>query len=1265
MKKLLCYALILLIQLTGFPAVSFAQEATPSADTTSPRQESLIGEANIVENIQADSLINVLEKTSGVNSLESAVNSIPSANLQKLVKIQILKKRTFRADEKITIIIENTLSQNVSVKLFDHDGNNVDVKIEEISESSPAIIKINPPDDFSPGRYRLVITDSSGVSSTQDFTWGVLAINTNKSIYLSNENAKIAIAVLDETGLMVCNAKVNLNITDPSGNISSFSTQNNTIKVNPECLVKGFTLNPDYETSFLTSQVGSYTMNLWAETENGIYSITDTFETRDKVTFDVERISATRIYPPESYPVTLSITANEDFEGIITETVPEIFSISPLEGTLYYDSLQSIPGKVIEEGREEALIPEIGLPFNGEQNLTQGFGALEKDPLLKAKYQEFGVIGHDGVDFDLAQGTEVIAVDDGEVVRARENYDYGTTIVIQHSWGKSYYGHLSKMNVKEGDKVSTGDIIGLSGNTGLSLGSHLHFGVKPNRNDEDNGYYGKINPLPFLGLNKEDEQNPVSIIKNDTKSTYKVIAWKVSLKKGDSIKLGYKYLAPPESPQFYLLGPLEFKNTETEPAIFQETRKWQIAADLVQPNGRLYYGDQTNSVLRFQTNTYDFTFNGELSFTHGGSASLIAHTVAKAAPTRDEVLVGSLKVDGQLMVIKGINGYDVGTDYSLAWTNSGTSGAQTCNSATEVDCTRPFDIAYERLSGRAMVVYADTTNQKLYYCYFDGTNWGPVANCTPTNGTNDISLTSNGRPTFVSLKAKGGTNEILMGVSIDVAGTHEVEAYRWNGSAWTDGVLATATTNASALGLEAGQVFDVEWESNSGNGMVVWGSSGGLGATVYKLFSGGSWGADQTGPTSVGSNGTMYTMNLDADPASDRIAYTYTDDLNDSAPGIWKADGSTQGWTMGNEDAAIGNDNPGTQYADIIWQKSGSVAMWFAETGANAVDKEYQTATCNGAGCTFTAINATVPIAGGDDPTFLRLATSPNSNDIMALWSHIDRDLYAQHWNGSAWEAAASASLEVDMSPGTADNTIFNGMSSAFVYIPYSPWARNWKFWQGTDTTDTPTNQLAAENTAPTGFVPETGKFRLRYSVIELSGMAQTDARKKLQYTSGASCTPDTVEGDTDCTWTDVDNAGGAGIWRYVDCNGGSAVCDDNTTLAGTTLSGTPTAGWWTQSKDAAGGTVMDHSALQLRELEYSVEANGAASTTTYYFRIYDVDQDKAVRREQDNDGANDCATATCTYPSLTTAAPSGPTNDQLMRHGKWFSNGAEAPFTF
>jgi len=272
----------------------------------------------------------------------------------------------------------------------------------------------------------------------------------------------------------------------------------------------------------------------------------------------------------------------------------------------------------------------------------------------------------------------------------------------------------------------------------------------------------------------------------------------------------------------------------------------------------------------------------------------------------------------------------------------------------------------------------------------------------------------------------------------------------------------------------------------------------------------------------------------------------------------------------------------------------------------------------------------------------------------------IDRNLHTNHWDGSAWEGTISAAIEAVVSPGTADG-VWQGTPGAFAYIPYNPWSRNWRFYAGTDTTDTPTNALAAENTTPTGFDRQAGKFRLRFSVIELSGMAQTDARKKLQYATGTNCTPNTVEGDTDCSWTDVDDAGGSGIWRYVDCNNApSTVCDDNTVLGGTVLSDASTAGWWTQQKSGGTVTNMDHAALGWRELEYSVEANDAIGGT-YYFRMYDVDQGRPVLREQDNDGSNDCASAACTYPSITTTA--GVSISALMRHGNYFNGGVEQSF--
>ena len=614
--KAISILLLVTIQLTSFPAVSYAQDTSPSAQTESSLSASPSSEVtntpgiNVFENLNADTtgLINL---TQNQNSQTSAVFSLP-------VKVHKLSKRNFRADEKITIIVENTSTDNVKIQLFDVDGNNLAVEMEKVSAQDPAVLRLIPPAQFKAGRYRLVITDSSGNITTQDFTWGVLAINTNKSIYLPNETANIAMAVLDETGLMVCDANVILKIKNQISNIEEeLSTDNGKIIVNPDCSVKDYTLKPDYEASYQVQNAGFYDLTLTAKTESGTYSITDGFDVRDNVPFDVERVNATRIFPPVTYSSIFNITANEDFTGTITETVPDSFAILPTDGAKFADNISSESAQVSSGDLIKGEIPNLNLPYQGSFAISQKFGSEIRDPLVAAKYSQFGLAGHDGIDFDLPEGEAVLAADDGEVVRATENGDYGTTIVIQHSWGKSYYGHLSLITAQVGNKYLKGHPIGISGSTGLSSGPHLHFGIKPNKNDFNNGYYGKINPAPYLGLESYQNGNDNIVFSSSQNQSYdvRVLTWNVTLKKGESIKLGYGYKVPNVSPQFYLLGPLQFTDANGE-VVFQEQRQWQLAIDAD--------GSGTNTVspttgtTSTTGNTYTFTFTAAETMNSGG-----------------------------------------------------------------------------------------------------------------------------------------------------------------------------------------------------------------------------------------------------------------------------------------------------------------------------------------------------------------------------------------------------------------------------------------------------------------------------------------------------------------------------------------------------------------------------------------------------------------------------------------------------------------------
>ncbi|MGY0017759.1 M23 family metallopeptidase [Streptomyces sp. cg35] len=106
---------------------------------------------------------------------------------------------------------------------------------------------------------------------------------------------------------------------------------------------------------------------------------------------------------------------------------------------------------------------------------------------------------HSGQDYAVAIGTNVMAVHGGTVVKtgpngAGDGPAYGNAIVIKHANGTySQYAHLSRIDVRVGQNVSTGQHIALSGNTGNSSGPHLHFEIRTTPN-----YGSAVNPVAFL-----------------------------------------------------------------------------------------------------------------------------------------------------------------------------------------------------------------------------------------------------------------------------------------------------------------------------------------------------------------------------------------------------------------------------------------------------------------------------------------------------------------------------------------------------------------------------------------------------------------------------------------------------------------------------------------------------------------------------------------------------------------------------------------------
>ncbi len=105
-------------------------------------------------------------------------------------------------------------------------------------------------------------------------------------------------------------------------------------------------------------------------------------------------------------------------------------------------------------------------------HITSKFGS-RKHPVLGYTRQ------HAGTDFQAAVGTPVWAVGDGKVSFAGWQGGYGKFVMIRHPNGlETAYAHLSQIHVRVGEHVAQKAVIGMSGNTGLSSGPHLHFGLR-------------------------------------------------------------------------------------------------------------------------------------------------------------------------------------------------------------------------------------------------------------------------------------------------------------------------------------------------------------------------------------------------------------------------------------------------------------------------------------------------------------------------------------------------------------------------------------------------------------------------------------------------------------------------------------------------------------------------------------------------------------------------------------------------------------------
>lgn len=128
-------------------------------------------------------------------------------------------------------------------------------------------------------------------------------------------------------------------------------------------------------------------------------------------------------------------------------------------------------------------------------SVTQEFGSTAID------YSQFGLKGHHGIDLLANTPIPVYAPESGTILQSANGvtdpksgrFAAGETIVMSGKY-EHWLMHLSKREVKAGDTVKEGQLLGYTGNTGFTTGPHLHWGTRPLNPDMNNGYRGFINP---------------------------------------------------------------------------------------------------------------------------------------------------------------------------------------------------------------------------------------------------------------------------------------------------------------------------------------------------------------------------------------------------------------------------------------------------------------------------------------------------------------------------------------------------------------------------------------------------------------------------------------------------------------------------------------------------------------------------------------------------------------------------------------------------
>jgi len=340
----------------------------------------------------------------------------------------------------------------------------------------------------------------------------------------------------------------------------------------------------------------------------------------------------------------------------------------------------------------------------------------------------------------------------------------------------------------------------------------------------------------------------------------------------------------------------------------------------------------------------------------------------KSCPIRDESIMGTL---------------DNNADVNLAVRN-GTSWATPWEIVNDAEASyKCFDIAYESVSGDALVVTRSGTSSILKYSTWNGTSWNPE----PAGNAFD---TGGGRVRFVVMEPDPSSNKILIAILDD---KQDIFLYEWDGSGTFtqlpgDGPLGQIETAGTT---SANKEVDIAYEQMSGDAIIVWGTSDGS-YCHFRTWDGSTLSPEGDMP-SFGSASKL--VRLAADPASDQIMAAALDWVRDINIALW--DGGT--WVDQREVTTSAKDDDRLLF-DLTWYDTGgTVFVAWSDDGPNKL--AYFTWT-SGTDLDVGTISAITPHFVGL-PSIVRVFPISDSDDVLVLAVNYSSELRYSLWDGAAF----------------------------------------------------------------------------------------------------------------------------------------------------------------------------------------------------------------------------------------------------------------------